>query len=519
MTRTPRPGHGLTRRGLLKAGGGVVLGVGAGGLAFRLADSGIASVAGGAAGGALASSASLSGGAVREFRSRPDLHPVAVSVLTDRGGTAPGLITLGIYDSSQGQEGPMIVDTNGELVWFRPLSNHAKSGLQPFNVRVQEYRGEKVLTWFQGPTEDGFGEGVGIIVDSAYRTVREVQAGNGHKCDLHEFLITEAGTALITCHGTGAANLRGVGGPADGHYVNGIVQEVDIASGKVLFEWDCDTHVGFAESYAPAPKSSSEWWDPYHVNSINVAPDGNLIVSCRNTWTVYKVERPSGKILWRLGGKKSDFAIAPDATFQWQHDATLHPGGTLTVFDNGAGVTTVAKHSRGLRLAVDEKDRRVTLVQQYLHSPAVLAYALGSVQILPDGHVFMGWADGPYASEYLPDGRLIYDLQIDGSGARSYRAFRSAWTGRPTDDPRLAVEVVPHGMDLYVSWNGDTEVRHWKVLLGAASDSLSGEKTAARDGFETMIKVPKRARYVAVAGLDASGHELGRSAVHRVPSA
>jgi hypothetical protein len=509
VTEAPRRGHALTRRGLLKAGGGLVVGAGAIGLAACSTQST-------SAGGAGSSSASQSDGQLLAFRSRPDLHPVGVEVATDRGGTAPGLIILGTYYNQQGQQGPMIVDSSGELVWFRPLSSHATATLRPFNVRVQEYQGQPVLTWFQGAAVNGHGQGSYMIADSAYQTLHEVRAGNGYLGDLHEFLITEAGTALFTCYGEVQKDLTALGGSATGHYFDGVVQEVDIATGKVLFQWRCDEHIGFDESYAPI----SALWDPFHVNSINVASDGNLIVSCRNTWTVYKVERPSGKILWRLGGKKSDFTIGSGANFEWQHDVTPQPGGRLTIFDNGAGDTTVESQSRGLLLAVDEQKRTVTLTRQFVHSsPSVLTSALGSVQLLPDGHVFMGWGMGPYASEFLPDGTLIYDLKIFGSGTRSYRAFRSAWTGRPSGDPALAVERASHGMNLYVSWNGDTEVSHWKVLLGSASGSLSGDTVLPRKGFETTIKVPSQARYVAVAGLDADGRELGRSSVHQVPAA
>jgi hypothetical protein len=508
VTEEPRRLQGLTRRGLLKAGSGLVLGAGASGLAACSADPG------GGSGGTGASSA------LQQFRSRPDLQPVAVQVLTDRGGTAPGLIVLGPYDSQQGQQGPMIVDTNGDLVWFRALSSDASTTLRPFNVRVQSYRGQQVLTWFQGAVANGHGQGSYVISDSSYQAVHRVRAGNGYQGDLHEFLITDAGTALFTCYGSARADLTAAGGPASGRYFDGVVQEVDIATGKVLFQWRCADHVGFAESYAPAPADGSQWWDPYHVNCINVASDGNLIVSCRNTWTVYKVERPSGKILWRLGGKKSDFKIGSGAHFAWQHHVTPHPGDALTVFDNGAGDTTVESQSRGLLLAVDEQHRTVTLTQQYLHSsPPVLSSALGSVQVLGDGHVFMGWGTGPYASEYLHDGTLIYDLKLHGSGTRSYRAFRSAWTGRPTGSPALAVERSSHGMSLYVSWNGDTEVRRWKVLLGSSRDSLTRDAVVPRNGFETTISVPRQTRYAAVVGLDASGRELGRSEVRRVPAA
>jgi len=506
VTEAPGGGPGLTRRGLLKAGGALAAGAGVIGLAACSAESG-------SEGRAAASSAPPPVSQVLRFRSQPDLQPVRVEVVTNRGGTAPGLIILGTYFNEHGQQGPMIVDNNGELVWFRPLSANATATLRPFNVRVQEYRGQRVLTWFQGAAVNGHGQGNYLIADSAYQTLHEVRAGHGYQGDLHEFLITDAGTALFTCYGEVQADLTALGGSATGHYFDGVVQEVDIATGKVLFQWRCDEHIDFAESYAPV----AALWDPFHVNSINVASDGNLIVSCRNTWTVYKVERPSGKILWRLGGKKSDFTIGPGAHFEWQHNVTPQPGGRLTVFDNGAGDTTVEKQSRGLLLALDEQRRTVTLSRQFLHpSPAVRTSALGSVQLLPDGHVFMGWGMGPYASEFLADGTLIYDLKIYGGGTRSYRAFRSPWSGRPSGDPALAVEPASDGMNLYVSWNGDTEVRRWRVLLGSARDRLSADTVAARSGFETTITVSRRARYVAVAGLDADDRELGRSSVHLV---
>jgi hypothetical protein len=521
VAEVPQRLRGLTRRGLLKAGGGIVLGAGASSLAACSAESGSSSGPGGAGTSSASSSDSTSpsDSQLLQFRSRPDLHPVAMEVMTNRGGTAPGLIILGTYANIDGQQGPMIVDTQGELVWFRPLSSHASGGLRPFNVRVQEYQGQQVLTWFQGAVVNGHGQGSYVIADSSYQSMGKVSAGNGYKGDLHEFLITDAGTALFTCYGDVYADLTAVGGATKGHYFNGVLQEVDIATGKVVFQWKCDEHIDLAESYAPVSNSTSQWWDPFHINCINVASDGNLIVSCRNTWTVYKIERPSGKILWRLGGKKSDFAIGSGANFEWQHNVTPQPGGRLTVFDNGAGDTHVEPESRGLLLDVDEQKRTVKLVQDFLHSPPVSASALGSVQILPDDHVFVGWGTSPYASEYLPDGTVIYDLKFEGPSTRSYRAFRSEWTGRPWGVPALAVERVSAGMNLYVSWNGDTEVRHWKVLLGSASGSLSGDTVVSREGFETTIKVARQARYVAVAGLNADGQELGRSSIHQFPSA
>lgn len=504
-------GPGVSRRALLGIGRSLAVAAGAGVLAGCSKDGTRR------AGGTSVSGAGSSTGQVRRFRSRPDLRPVSAVVRTDRGATSPGLIFVSPFHNRYGQQGPMILDNDGELVWFRALSDHATKKLRSFNFRVQHYRGQKVLTWFEGTVVGGHGQGRYAIADSSYRILRWVDAGNGYQGDLHEFVITDHGTALFTCYAEEQADLSGLGGSPQRSYLNGIVQEVDIASGRVLFQWRADRHVNFAESYAPVLSDDQSPWDPYHINSISVAPDGNLLVSCRNTWTVYKVERPSGRILWRLGGKRSDFTISSAARFTWQHDARPHPGSRLAIFDNEGGITKVRNQSRALVLSVDESRRAVTLDHEYLHGhPPVRARALGSVQILPDGHVFVGWGDGPYVTEYHPDGTVIYDLRMNGNGTYSYRGFRSLWTGHPAGKPSLAVDKVSGGMKLYVSWNGDTEVRHWRILLGSSPGRLAAASVAARHGFETVIDVRRRARYAAVAGLDRRGRELGRSPVHAV---
>jgi hypothetical protein len=507
---------GWSRRGLLRTGGSLAVAAGLG-----CAAEGARGTATASPGPATADSGAVSSGTgqVRGFRSRPDLRPPATRVTTARGGTAPGLIVTGPYLSDAAQQGPMLTGADGDLVWFRPLSAHGSPAMRPFDVRVQRYRGKKVLTWFQGATVNGHGQGSYLVADSSYRTVAHLHAGNGYAGDLHEFLITDQGTALFTCYGRARADLTGVGGKADGTYFYGVVQEMDIATGTVLFQWRADAHIGLGESYAPVPRQAP--WDPYHVNSVNVAADGNLIVSLRNTWAAYKIDRSSGRVLWRLGGKKSDFEVSPAARFAWQHHVTPHPGGAYTVFDNGSGGPGLRaeSRSRGLLLAVDEQARKATLTRAYVHgSPRVLSPALGSVQLLPDGHVFVGWGQSPYATEYAPDGTVLYDLELEDGHTVSYRAFRAEWTGRPGGAPALAASAVPGGLELYVSWNGDTEVRHWRVLLGSARGQLSAHGTMARTGFETKIAVSRRASFVAVAGLDGRGRELGRSAVHAVPA-
>lgn len=450
-------------------------------------------------------------GTVLQFRSRPDLKPAAPHLDINKPGQDSGLILMDSH-SGAGDQGPMILDGHGQLVWFKPISNEPGSPKRAFNLRVQEWRGQQVLTWFDGDPAAAHGRGEDVIMSRSYKEIARVRAGNGYSDDPHEFLLTPEGTALLVCVGIGHTDLSAFGGKADAPYYYGVAQEVDVATGKVLFQWRSDKHVGFSESYAPLRRDDGKPWDYFHINSINLSQDGQLLISGRNTWAVYKVDRTNGKVLWRLGGAKSDFKLGPDAKFAWQHDANQQADGLFTVFDNGAGVYRSEPQSRGLVLKVDEAAREASLVRQYLHPRTpVLAKALGSVQFLPRGHVFIGWGQGADFTEFADDGAPVLDGGLSGVHTQSYRAFRSAWTGLPAEPPALAVERNGEAMTLYASWNGATEVSKWLVLGGERPSALTGIGVANKDGFETIIEVPHRSVYVAVVALGKQGHQLARS--------
>src|SRR5207302_3207224 len=193
--------------------------------------------------------------------------------------------------------------------------------------------------------------------------------------------------------GTVQTDLTSIGGPKQGMMLDSIFQEVDVRTGRLLLEWRWLDHIPVSDSYKPY----KEPYEYLHINSIEVTPDGNLLVSARHTWALYKLDRKSGQVIWRLGGKHTDFALAPEAKFSWQHDARQPTGGAITLFDNGSdGPIETAKTSRGLLLDVDMTGRKVTLGQAFNHPPAVLASAMGSVQVLPNGNVYVGWGTQPY---------------------------------------------------------------------------------------------------------------------------
>ena len=202
------------------------------------------------------------------------------------------------------------------------------------------------------------------------------------------------------------------------------MQEVDIATGKVLFEWHSLDHVDIKDSWSPILSP----FDYFHVNSIDVDLDGNLLVSARNTWGVYKLDRKTGAVIWRLGSKSTDFELGPGVQFMYQHDARAHPDGTITLYDDGAG--SASHQSRAIRLGLSMADRRAVLLQEFLHPTPLTAFAMGNAQFLSNGNVVVGWGTAPFVTEFGPLGDVRFDATFDG-GAWNYRAFRNTWNARP----------------------------------------------------------------------------------------
>ncbi len=451
----------------------------------------------------------------QHFRSRPDLTPPVITVTRPARGTAPGYIFIA-PKHDVAQAGPMILDDTGQLIWFKPLDTH---GVTDF--RVQTYHGRPVLTWWRGHAVKGIGDGYDVIVDSSYREVARVRAGNGLAADVHEFLLTPRGTALITVYRRMPFDLSAVGGPRQGKLFDGLVQELDVATGRVLFEWHSIEHVPVEESYSKPPPArrgaAAAPYDYFHINSIEPDTDGNLLISARNTHAIYEIDGSSGDVIWRLGGKKSDFAMGPGTHFAWQHDARRQPDGTITLFDNDAD-PPLAKESRGLVLRVDTARRRAELVHAYASPDALLSSSQGNLQLLPDGHAFIGWGANPYFTEFDGNGHVVFDGHFK-AGADSYRAYRLPWKGRPQDPPALALTTDRRGrVTAYVSWNGATDVTRWQVVAGPDPRHLDTVAVAAKTGFETAIPLDVLTdRYVTVRARGASGELIGSSAARKRP--
>ena len=358
--------------------------------------------------------------------------PPPVTILTpDASHSKDAIFVSPFGGTSQYANGPEILDSHGSVIWFHAVP----AGQEAADFRTQTYRGKPVLTWWQGTGLGGLASGVDYIYDQHYRKIAEVRAGNGYTADGHEFLITPQNTALILSYATATADLTSIGGPANQTVVDGIVQEIDIRTGRVLFQWNSQDHVAFSASEQPLPASPSTPWDWFHINAVHLDTDGNLLVDARNTWTTYKVARNSGHILWRLGGKDSSFTLraAPGQTldsagkiFAWQHDPEALGDGRYTFFDNDSTGTPLLPASRSVTVQLDYRRHTATLVRSNNQPEGLVAASQGNAQPLADGEQFVGWGALPYFSEFSRSGQLVFDARFP-DGVNSYRAYRLPW--------------------------------------------------------------------------------------------
>ncbi len=474
---------------------------------------------------------------VWSFVSEPDLHPMKIHVnVFDTTKTSPELILLAPYgfsaDATYGQAGSLILDNGGTPFWFRPTGS---PNLMNTDFRVQTFNGNPVLTFWQGTlaSPPAYTNAPGgssepgscyYIFDETYALIKTVQAQMGFTSDIHEFLLTPNNTALLLSTKTIPMDLTPYGGPQNGYIQDFAIQEIDLLTNELLFFWDAFHHIPLTESYEPASSaiSSGNIWDVYHLNSIGLTDSvDDIILSSRSTWTIYRINKPTGNIVWRLGGKSSDFTIASGGTFSWQHDARFLPNNLISLFDDNSDQSNVpGTPSHGLILQLDLNTMNASVYRTYFHNPNIVVGSQGNVESLPNGNKFVGWGQSQYYSEFLDAGNtegtpatnLIYDAEMP-SNNYTYRAYRHSWVGTPFYPPSVAVTSSGGQTTVYASWNGSTKTTQWQIFAGSKSKKLALVATVPKSGFETSVIISQTGPYFQVKALNAAGQVIGKSKI------
>lgn len=487
-----------------------------------------------------------------QYRSRTDLAPPRLNItIPATDAVEPGYLFLAPFAGFQDtpteqhgprQAGPYIFRDNGDLVW----SGYAIYSIWSTNFQAGRWRGKDVLFSFEGDHNAGYGHGHGHVtfVDQHYDTIRELRAGNHKLVDKHEFHIVNEETGLIQIYQPVPRDLTAWGAsPEQQWIVNAIIQELDIATGELLFEWSSLDHVQPDEAVLPinpgqagSGYNSSDAWDYFHINSVDKDAEGNYLISARDACAVHKINGTDGSIIWRLNGKRSDFAMAEGTPFCFQHHArwlSQEDGvEVISLYDNSAHGTEhgggsevhTAPTSSGKILRLDTKAWTADLVGAYFPPDDLLSKSQGSTQVLPGGNVLVGWGSEGAVTEFKADGTPIFHAYMDsgdlGAGVENYRAFRYNWTGLPHEDPAIVglESEDGSGTTIYVSWNGDTETAAWRFYT--ATDEHGSRELLAevpRTSFETSLHVDsEQLTAVSAESVNAKGRVLVSTAVVKV---
>ncbi|TGO22731.1 hypothetical protein BPAE_0157g00180 [Botrytis paeoniae] len=464
----------------------------------------------------------------RTYTTRPDLISPRLNILQDDPRCDDGLYTMislrGDKVHITGQS-PMIHDHQGNLVWM-----NASYG-ETFGLNVQRYKGVDYLTFWKGDDSvGGHGEGVYILLDSQYKEAYRLTAGNNALGDLHEFHITPEGTALVTQYILKEMDIRYRRRTRKGWVWDSVIQETNIETNEIIFEWHASEHFNTEDSYFPTGSAglrSSHGYDFFHINSIDKDGLGNYLISSRYYQSVSYIDGKTGEILWELGGKRNSFKDLSDGkatAFSWQHDAhwTADRKG-ITLFDNGAryGLKPQVESSRAIHISLDLEAMTAEIVREYVNPRKILSASQGSMQVLENGNVIVGYGYNAAWTEYSSEGEVLCDVHIGSqktfnTGAvQTYKVLKHAWVGRPSTVPD--VKVMRN--NVYVSWNGATEVRGW-ALEGAKTDGGGGKEEfqmvaeVQKSGFETKILFQRKAWcWVRVFAIDGEGVKLETSEI------
>jgi hypothetical protein len=334
----------------------------------------------------------------------------------------------------------IIMDNDAKVIKYKkvPLS---------FDFKVQP---NGIMSYQQpfrfGNLADGFAESIIYITNSDLNVIDSFQCKSGYIADFHDFKLLPNGHSLLISYDVKHMDLSQVvtDGHPDATVIGAVVQELD-RNRNVVFQWRSWDHIPLEDTYVPL---NTPRVDYVHINSVELDDDGHILISSRHTNEITKINRQTGDIICRLGGKSNDFtfigeneANAPDY-FSEQHDARRLDNGNISLFDNGN--RHQPEHARAVEYQLDEINKTAKLIWEYRHSPDILSRNQGNIQRLPNGGNIIGWGGSgilnlPSITELTPDNELAIEISLPKGvtfGQSTYRAYKFPY---PTQLPEAQI--------------------------------------------------------------------------------
>lgn len=340
----------------------------------------------------------------------------------------------------------VIVSNTGDLKYYEKIEEGV-----PFDFKVTS---NSMLTFgimsefyeFGGGGDTEF-----FMMDSSFSVVQQFQMGNGYTSDFHEFQYLPNGHVFMVAYDLQPVDMSELveGGHPGALVAGSVVQELDL-NGNVIFQWRSWDHYDLLDSYADLTQSI---FDAIHINSIELdLTDLNIILSTLALGEATKINRQTGDIIWRMGGKNNQFTFQNESQehaplyFMFQHEIRRLRNGNITMFDGGD--TERRRYSRAVEYELDEDAKTVTKVWEYRKDPDIFSPNMGSVQRLANGNTVIGWGlasmspGQPMITEVDPDGNVVAELSFDKPLTTSYRAMKFDWDGGYPAADVLIAEVL-----------------------------------------------------------------------------
>ena len=262
-----------------------------------------------------------------------------------------------------------------------------------------------------------------MMMDSNFTIFDSIECGNGYPTDHHELIFNNDGHALIMSYDPVKIDMSQMvsNGNPRATVIGLVIQALD-EDKNVFFQWRSWDHVQITD--ATHEDLTSPTVDYIHGNSIEPDWDGNLIISSRHFDEITKIDRITGNIIWRLGGKNNEFTFLNDTIpFSHQHDARRVAPGRITIFDNG-NFRNGIPYSRVIEYELDEVNKTANLVWEFDHDKEIFGFAMGNAQRLPNGNTVVGWGTGyPNVTEVDANGNIVFEMVMPDT-LWTYRAFK-----------------------------------------------------------------------------------------------
>ncbi|RLD78570.1 MAG: hypothetical protein DRJ10_10120 [Bacteroidetes bacterium] len=269
-----------------------------------------------------------------------------------------------------------------------------------------------------------------VLMDSSYNIIDTIGCGNGYSADFHDFIHLPNGHSILLAWNVQKIDMSKIveNGNNDADVQGLIIQELD-ENENVIFQWRSWDHFEITDA------EDIDFTAPYvsyvHGNAIDIANDGNILLSSRVMNEITKIDRNTGEIIWRLGGKNNQFTYINDPDmFCRQHHIQQIANGNITLYDNGS--CHEPRVSKAKEYKLDIANKTVELIWEYKHPKEMYCSTMGSVQRLDNGNTFITWGmidnnDYPEITEVRPDKTIAFELYFDTFFHLLYRSFRFVW--------------------------------------------------------------------------------------------